>query len=267
MSDIHHVDGPVDRIAYRRAGTGRPLVLLHPLALSGAVWGDFAERLAKDFDVIAPDARGHGDSGWDGRPFSVDDLAEDVAALLDALDLHSALVVGMSMGGSTAVTFAGRHPARVDALVIADATAWYGAEAPKTWQARALDVLETPRQRLIPFQVERWFTERFRREHPDQVNRVVDVFLRTDSLAHAEACRALGNMDSRPLLPEVQAPTLVVTGIEDYATPPEMGKVIADGVRHGEARTLDALRHMSLVEAPELASTVAGHLHAARATA
>src|SRR5262249_19012168 len=112
-----------------------------------------------------------------------------------------------------------------------------------------------------------WFTERFRREHPDRVNRVVDVFLRTDSLAHAEACRALGNMDSRPLLPEVQAPTLVVTGVEDYATPPEMGQAIADGVRQGEARTLDALRHLSLVEAPELASTVAGHLHTARASA
>ena len=259
------VDGPRQRIAYRRTGTGQPLVLLHPLALSGAVWGAFADRLSEDFDVIAADARGHGDSGWDGEPFSIDDLADDIAALLDGLDLPSAHVVGMSMGGSTAVSFAGRHPARADGLVLADTTAWYGPDAAPTWEARAASVVAQPRERQVTFQVDRWFTEGFRQRNPRGVNRVVGIFLRTNSLAHAAASRAMGAMDSRPLLSAITAPTLAVTGEEDYATPPAMGKAIADGVHGAEARVLPSLRHLSLVEDPGLAGLTAGFLYGAEA--
>jgi 3-oxoadipate enol-lactonase len=256
------VPGPRRRIAYRRSGSGHPLVLLHPLALSGAVWGEFAGRLSASFDVIAADARGHGGSDWDGEPFGIDDLADDVAALLDGLGLDSAHVVGMSMGGSTAISFAARHPRRAAAMVLADTTAWYGDDAVTAWEKRARAVLASPRESQVAFQADRWFTEGFRRRNPREVNRVVGIFLRTDSLAHAQACRALGTMDSRGLLPEISAPTLVVTGEEDYATPPAMGKAIADGVPAGSARVLGALRHLSLVEDPGLAGPTAEFLSA-----
>ena len=157
------VDGPRNRIAYRRAGAGRPLVLLHPLALSSEVWGTYGARLARSFDVIAPDARGHGKSGWDSEPFGIDDLADDVAALLDGLGVASAFVTGMSMGGSTAISFAGRYPSRADGLVLADTTAWYGEDAPATWAERAREVVAKPRELQVAFQADRWFTEDFRR--------------------------------------------------------------------------------------------------------
>jgi 3-oxoadipate enol-lactonase len=259
------IDGPTHRIAYRRAGSGPPLVLLHPLALSGEVWGDYAARLTSSFDVIAPDARGHGHSGWDGEPFSIDDLGDDVAVLLDGLGLTSAFVTGMSMGGSTAISFAGRYPARADGLVLADTTAWYGDEAPATWEARANDVVAKPRELQMPFQIDRWFTDGFRQGAADEVSRVAGIFLGTNSLAHAAACRALGTMDSRRLLPAITAPTLAVTGEEDYATPPAMGKAIADGVPGGSARVLPSLRHMSLVEDPGLATMTAEFLSTAGA--
>jgi 3-oxoadipate enol-lactonase len=261
--------GSVERaghqIAYRRAGSGHPLVLLHPLALSSAVWGAFADRLAGSFDVIAADARGHGASGWDGEPFGIDDLGDDVAALLDGLGLDSAHVAGLSMGGSTAVNFAGRYAGRVTGLVLADTTAWYGDDAPRTWAERADGVLAKPREQQVPFQSDRWFTAGFRQRNPAEVNRVVGVFLRTDSLAHAAACRALGAMDSRALLPQIIARTLVLTGEEDYATPPAMGAAIADGVPDGEARVLPALRHLSLVEDPGLADVAATFLSTEKA--
>jgi 3-oxoadipate enol-lactonase len=256
------IDGPQHRIAYRRAGAGRPLVLLHPLALSGAAWGDYATRLTRSFDVIAPDARGHGNSGWDGEPFGIDDLADDVAALLDGLGIGSAFITGMSMGGSTAISFAGRYPSRADGLLLADTTAWYGDDAPATWEARASGVVAKPRELQVAFQADRWFTEGFRDRNAEEVSRVVGIFLRTNSLAHAAACRALGTMDSRALLPGITAPTLAVAGEEDYATPPAMGQAIADGVRCGSARTLPSLRHLALVEDPGLAGLTAEFLNA-----
>jgi 3-oxoadipate enol-lactonase len=267
ISSVRFAEGHRHRIAYRRAGDGPPLVLLHPLALSGEVWGGFAERLAGAFDVIAPDARGHGDSGWNGEPFGVDDLADDVAALLDGLGLEAACLAGLSMGGSTAVSFAGRYPGRAVAMVLADTTARYGEGAARTWAERAERVLATPRPRQVPFQAERWFTDGFRRRNAAEVNRVVGIFLRTSSLAHAQACRALGTMDSCGLLAGITAPTLVLAGAEDYATPPAMGQAIADGVPRGEARVLPGLRHLSLVEDPALAGTAAEFLSSVRAGA
>ena len=261
------IDGPRHRIACRRAGTGPPLVLLHPLALSGAVWGAFASLLSADFDVIAPDARGHGDSGWDGEPFGIDDLADDVATVLDGLGIAAARVVGMSMGGSTAVSFAGRYPSRANGLVLADTTAWYGTDAVTTWEARARSAVAKPRELQVPFQADRWFTEGFRRRNPGEVNRVAGIFLRTGSLAHAAAPRAMGAMDSRPLLTTISARTLVVTGEEDYATPPEMGAAIARGVPGAAARILPSLRHLSLVEDPSLAGMIAGFLTGTEARA
>lgn len=261
MSDaVEYVDGRSGRIAYRRRGSGPTVVLLHPLALSGQVWDPVVDQLAAHFDVLAPDARGHGDSGWDGAEFGVDELADDVAALLDGVRLRTAHLVGMSMGGSIAITAAARHPDRVDRLVVADGTAWYGENAPATWAERAERVRTTTRAAQIPFQVDRWFTEPFRRTHPAEVNRVVRIFLATDSAAHAQACLALGHLDARDQLASITAPTLAFAGEEDYATPPEMAAYLAEHVPTGTALTLPGLRHMSLVERPALAGLVRAHL-------
>lgn len=260
VGELVTIDGPSGPISFRRFGDGAPVVLLHPLALSSQVWGSFGERLAERFDVIAPDARGHGDSGWAGEPFTALDLADDVEALLDGLGLQSAHLVGMSMGGSVAIVFAGSRPERVQRLVVADSTAWYGDQAPAVWAERAGRAVATPRPQLVPFQVDRWFTEPFRAHSPDEVRRVVDIFLRTDSLAHAQASRALGGLDARELAPAITAPTLVLTGEQDYATPPDMGRYVADSVRDGRSIVLKDLRHLSLLEAPGLASVVAAHL-------
>lgn len=252
----------------RRTGRGDPVVLLHPLALSGAVWGDVATRLVSDgFDVIAPDARGHGaePAPWDGAPFTVADLADDVAVLLDELGVDRAHVVGMSMGGSVAVELAARHPGRVDRLVLVDTTAWYGPDAPAVWNKRAARAVGTPRRRQIPFQTDRWFTDEFARTSHDEVRRVASVFTATDSLAHAAACRALGTLDARERLALITSPTLVLTGEGDVATPPSMGRALADGVVDGRFALLPALRHLSLVERPALAGLVAGHLRGTEA--
>jgi 3-oxoadipate enol-lactonase len=254
------VEGSSGRISYQRQGAGPPVVLLHPLALAGGIWAPVVGRLAGRYDVITPDARGHGSSEWDGNPFTIEDLADDVISLLDSLGLRQASLVGMSMGGSIAINAAGRYPDRVRKLVLADTTAWYGEGAGDTWNERADRVLDTGRGEQIPFQVDRWFTERFRQVRPEDVQRVVATFLATDSAAHAQACRAMGAMDSRELLPHITAATLAFAGEEDYATPPAMGQYAADHVQNGRALTLPGLRHLSMVQCPELADLVTAHV-------
>jgi 3-oxoadipate enol-lactonase len=251
------------RLAVRRWGSGEPLVLLHPLALSGELWTPLAETLADEFQVFAPDLRGHGSSAWDGKPFSIEDLAGDVAGTLDALGLTAVSLVGLSLGGSVAVTLAGLYPDRVRSLVLADTTAWYGDDAAAAWTERAEKAAAVPRPKQVPFQLDRWFTPEFRETHAVDADRVVKIFLHTNSEAHAAASIAMGNLDSRPLLPAVTAPTLVLVGEHDYATPPAMGRTLAEGIPGAKLEILPDLRHMSLIEQPALADRVRDHLRGA----
>jgi 3-oxoadipate enol-lactonase len=251
------------RLAVRRWGVGEPLVLLHPLALSGELWTPLAEALADEFQVFAFDLRGHGRSAWDGKPFSIEDLADDVAGALDDLDLPAVSLVGLSLGGSVAVTFAGLYPERVRSLVLADTTAWYGEDAVSSWAERAEKAAAVPRAKQVPFQLDRWFTPEFRETHAAGADRAVKIFLHTNSEAHAAASIAMGDLDSRPLLPEVTAPTLVLVGEHDYATPPSMAMTLADGIAGAKLEVLPGLRHMSLIERPALAERVRVHLRGA----
>ena len=255
------------RLVLIRRGSGEPFVLLHPLALAGALWMPAAEQLAGEFDVIAPDLRGHGDNSWDGGPFSIQHMAEDLAATLDSLALPSVHLLGMSMGGSVAMSFAGAHPARVRSLVLADTTAWYGPDAVGTWAQRAQRAASVSRVDQLPFQVDRWFSADFRSTHSGEVGRVADIFLRTRSSAHAAAATAMGQLDARPLLASISAPTLVLVGEQDYATPPAMATALSEAIPHASLRVLPTLRHLSLIEQPDLFELVRQHLRAAAGSA
>jgi 3-oxoadipate enol-lactonase len=258
--NVQTVETPRGRFAVRRSGAGPSLVLLHPLALSGACFADLQARLSEHLDVLAVDLRGHGHSGWDGQPFEIDDLGDDVTSVLDALGLDKVALAGLSLGGSVALSLAGRHPKRVTSLVAADTTAWYGEDAATAWEQRAERAESTPRTGQVPFQVDRWFTEPFRRTRPDVVARTVGIFVRTSSAVHAATSRAMGRMDSRDLLPHVTAPTLAIAGEEDYATPPEMARTTAGLVQDADLLVLPGVRHLSLVERPDLADVLRAHI-------
>lgn len=246
---------------------GVPVVMLHPLALSGAVWDPVAEHLGAHHRVVAPDARGHGESEWDGRDFTVEDLAADAAAVIETMLLAPAHVVGLSMGGSAAIVLAATRPDLVDRLVLADTTACYGPDRVEKWAERSRTAASVPREKQLEFQVDRWFAEGFRSAHPDEVERVAKIFAATDSQAHAAACRALGGLDATAILARITAPTLVLAGEEDYATPPAMARTLAEGVPGAELRILPATRHLSLIERPDLWPDLAGHLAGAGETA
>ncbi|NLU75001.1 alpha/beta fold hydrolase [Streptomyces sp. HNM0575] len=249
------------RFHVRRTGDhGPPVLMLHPLALSGAVWEPVAQYLGESHRVAAPDARGHGGSGWDGEPFTVADMAGDAAAVIEELDLGPAHVVGLSMGGSTAVVLAAARPDLVEGLVLADTTACYGPGRVDTWAERARKALATPRKEQVEFQLDRWFSPDFLHRNRAEADRVAGIFRATDSRAHAAACTALGDLDATGLLGGIRARTLVLVGDEDYATPPAMAEALADGIPGATLRVLPATRHLSLVERPGTWPLIARHL-------
>jgi 3-oxoadipate enol-lactonase len=242
-------------------GAGRTLVALHALALSGRVWDQMAAALAGSRRVFAPDARGHGGSGWDGEGFTIDDLADDVASVIESVADGPVDVVGLSMGGSTAILLAQRRPDLVARLVLADTTACYGPDRVARWSERAEKAVGVPRRKQVAFQVDRWFSPSFVEAQPDEVRRVSDIFVATDSRVHAAACHAFAGLDATAALGTIRAPTLVLVGRDDYATPPAMAEVLACGIPGARLEVLEDTRHLSLIERPELWAVVEKHLN------
>ena len=251
---------PSGSISYLRAGRGHPLVLLHSLALSADMWIPIVSEFLAEFDVLAIDLRGHGRSTYDGKDFSVEDMAGDVRLVLDALDIKKVHLLGLSMGGCVAINFAATNPTYVDRLVLCDTTAWYGPDAPKAWSARAKTALGSPRLMQVPFQVDRWFGEKFRRTNPELVSHVVGVFLETRPEVHAKACTALGAFDNTGLLAKITAQTVAMTGAQDGATPPEMGQRLGAEIPNARFVLAPGLRHFALIESPFIRRAAVQHL-------
>ncbi|TAN24745.1 MAG: alpha/beta fold hydrolase [Actinomycetota bacterium] len=254
------VESPSGSISYFRAGDGHPLVLLHSLALSADMWIPIMSEFLNEFEVIAIDLRGHGRSSYDGKDFSVEDMAGDVRLVLDALSVNSVYMLGLSMGGCVAINFAATSPSSVERLVLCDTTAWYGPDAPNAWKARARTALTRPRLMQVPFQVDRWFGEKFRRTNPELVSHVVGIFLETRPEVHAKACTALGEFDNTGLLANITAQTLAMTGADDGATPPDMGQRLGAEIPNARFVLAPGLKHFAMIESPSVRRAALQHL-------
>ncbi|MES2274285.1 MAG: alpha/beta hydrolase, partial [Chlamydiota bacterium] len=110
-------------IHYLRTGKNKPpVVLLHGLTMNGACWAPLARALEEDYDVVMPDARGHGNSSAPNQGYSYDILAADVLNLIEALRLTNPVLLGHSMGGMTAAVVASQNPKQLRGIVLADPT-------------------------------------------------------------------------------------------------------------------------------------------------
>ncbi len=231
-----------------RSDGARRAVLVHSLAMDREFWRPVAERL--DAAVLLYDCTGHGESAKPPGPYSVEGFADDLARLLDHVGWERTLVAGASMGGCVALAFAARYAKRVSALGLADTTAWYGPDAPRQWEERAQKALEQGLRSLVDFQVTRWFSERFRKDNPEAVQRAVATFLRNDVQAYAASCRMLGAADLRRSLSAVVVPAAVIVGEEDYATPVSMARSLQQGIRGASLKVLTGARHLTALEKP-----------------
>jgi 3-oxoadipate enol-lactonase len=232
------------------AGADAPrIALVHSLAMERGFWRPLAERLAGAASVLMHDCRGHGMSDKPPGPYAVELFADDLADLLDHVGWRASTVAGASMGGCVSLAFAARYPQRLLALGLIDTTACY--DAMPAWIDRGNKAKQEGLASLVPFQVTRWFGEAFRAAHEDVVQECVEVFLRNDVAAYAETCRMLGTCDLRPVLSDIRAPTAVIVGEEDYATPVEMAQQLQEGIEGSTLTVLEGARHLTPLEQPE----------------
>jgi 3-oxoadipate enol-lactonase len=224
-------------------------VLSNSLGSTHRMWDAQLADLEQRFRVVRYDTRGHGDSPVPLGPYLIDDLADDLVALLDRLGVERAHLVGLSLGGMTAMKVAARNPDRVDRLVLLCT----GAQLPPAsgWTDRAATVRAQGTIAVAPAVVERWFTAEHLAAHPDIRHRHESMVAATPAEGYASCCEAIAALDLRDELSLIIAPTLAIAGADDPATPPAKLREIADGVKDGRLLIVSHAAHLANAEQPD----------------
>ena len=229
-------------------GDAPAVVLSNSLGSTHRMWDAQLDALEARFRVVRYDTRGHGDSPVPGGPYSIDDLTDDVVALLDRLGIERAHVVGLSLGGMTAMRLAARNPSRVDRIALLCT----GAQLPpaSAWSERAALVRAEGSAAVAAAVVERWFTPGYLAAHPDVRIELEHMVAATSAQGYAGCCDAIAEMDLREQLSSITAPTLVIAGADDPATPPVRLEEIAAGIPDSKLLVVQQAAHLANAEQP-----------------
>ncbi|MFI9009068.1 3-oxoadipate enol-lactonase [Actinosynnema sp. NPDC053489] len=231
-----------------------PVVVLgNSLGTTTRLWDRQLPLLHRRFRVLRYDHRGHGGSAAPPGPYRVDDLADDVLELLDTLGLARVSYCGVSMGGMVGMWLAGHAPERIERLVLCCTAAGFPSARP--WLERAAAVRGSGTGSVAPSVVGRWFTPAFRERSPEVVAAFEAELSEVDDEGYAGCCEALAAADLRSVLPAIEAPTAVVAGVADSATPPECGRFVAESVP-GASFHLVPGAHLANVEAADAVSAI-----------
>ena len=238
---------------YEEAGSGEPLVLIMGLGGDLQGWALTAPALAKHFRVITYDNRGAGRSGAPDRPYSIAGMADDLAALLDALDIQKAHILGFSMGGYIAQEFALKYPGRVDRLILlstAPGVDGYGRVVVGNW----INVQRSnmSREQVVRSRAPYLYTadllddeERYERSIQNSVN---NPYPQQDHAFLRQAQAVLG-FDATARLGNIKADTLIVTGKDDILVPPRNSEKLNKLIPGSKLQVLDGA-HLGCIEYP-----------------
>jgi 3-oxoadipate enol-lactonase len=246
-------------LAYHDSGCGVPLLLVHGFPLDHTMWkGQFA-ALSDRCRIIAPDLRGFGGSGVSECVVNMELMADDLAALLDALSIDEPIVLcGLSMGGYIAFEFWRKYASRLCALILCDTRA--SADRPEVAASRlatADRVLREGTQPLVESMLPKIFSPQTFAAQPRKVEEMERIMMHTDPRGIAAASRGMAQRrDYSAELVNIQCPTLVLVGAEDALSPPAEMQPMAAAIPNAEYKIIPNAGHMSPLEQPDAVNAV-----------
>lgn len=242
--DVHYL---------RTGGSKPPIVLLHGLMTSGACWAPVARALEKDYDVIMPDARGHGNSSAPDLGYCYDALAADVEGLIGGLGLVSPVLIGHSMGGMTAAVVAGRNPKRLRGLVLADPTFLTPQRQREVYES---DI--AAQHRSILNRSKEDFLAETRMRHKYRTGELIELFAeaRFQTSIHAFEVLTPPNPNYEELIKTLEIPSLLVIGDVGAIVSPGMAKELVGLNQRLEVAQITEAGHGVPYDQPERFSAV-----------
>ena len=239
-------------LAYDDVGKGPVVVLIHGYPFNRSMWTDQVAALKSHYRVLAVDLRGHGDTPVTSGTSAMEDLAYDIANLLDHLEVSRAVIVGLSMGGYVALAFTRLFPLRVRGLVLADTRAQADTEdGRQTRMTQVEKILSEGMVGIADAMLPKLLTAETVAKRLDVVRRIRDMMVQTPPEGAAAALRGMAQRrDQRAFLPNILAPTLIIVGREDSITPLVDSEHMHQQISGSRLQIIDGAAHLSNIERP-----------------
>lgn len=247
LNDIH--------IDYTIQGASEPVLLIHGLGSCKEDWQPQISELAKHYQVIALDLRGHGNTSKPRDGYSIRQFTDDVLAFIDALDYSQIHLIGFSLGGMIAQQFAVDYSQRLSSVVVINATPSVVLD---NWQIRKMFWM---RLLLIKLRGVKYMAKLIANNNlpaPEQAalrEQMEKQFAKNDKAAYFRSTRALMHWDVRPLLQNISCPLLSISSDMDY-TPVSAKQELVDAVPNGSLEVISNARHLLPMEQPEALNKV-----------
>lgn len=230
-------------------GHSENVVLINSLGATLEIWNEVAPRLAKYFNVLTFDKRGHGLSTTAPGKVCIDDYADDVIALLDGLGIEKTHVLGLSIGGLITYSLGSRYPERVQKLIFSNTGAKIGTE--QGWNERIAAVKERGLAGLSQGIITRWLSPEFQQAHPEVIAGYALMVAQNSDLGYIQACEALREADYNPVLNKITQEVLFIGSTHDLSTPPEFVQENAKNLGCDAVAMITGVGHLPCLEVPE----------------
>ena len=241
------------QLAYTDTGVGRPIVLIHGYPFNRSLWNEQVAALSTSYRVIVPDLRGFGESESSPPPATMNRMAQDVAQLMDHLEITRAVIGGLSMGGYVALAFYKQFPSRVRALILADTRARADTEEGKQTRAQQAEkALSEGMAGIADAMLPKLLTPETVSKRPEIVKRVRDMILKTKPEGAAAALLGMAQRDDQTeLLSTITSKTLIIVGAEDAITPAADSEKMHNAIAGSRLVVLESAGHVSNLERTE----------------
>jgi 3-oxoadipate enol-lactonase len=222
------------------------LVFSNSLGTDFSMWNPQLPALQKAFRILRYDTRGHGQTAVTPGPYTIAQLARDVLRLLDALRLERAHFCGLSMGGMIGMWLGANAPERISRLVLCSTAAKIGTA--EVWNARIEAIRKDGMKAVAGAVIERWLTPEFRAGNRGSAAGALRMLENSPPEGYMACCAAIRDADLRESISAIRAPTLVIMGAKDPATPPADGHFLAEHIPGARYVEVDS-SHIANLEA------------------
>ena len=225
------------------------VVFSNSLGTDFRIWLPLFDEISDDISVLPYDSRGHGLTGGAESPFGMDDLVEDLVALVEHVGIKRAVFCGLSVGGLICQGLWQKRPDLVKKLILCDTAPKIGTV--DVWNARIDAIAKGGLESIADNVMERWFTPDFHQERADELAGYRTMLCRQSAAGYASTCKAIRDSDFTDGLSTISVPVLCVVGDQDGSTPVEIVKAAADGIKGARFEVIEGCGHIPCVEQPE----------------
>ena len=242
-------------IAYNDHGIGQPVLFLHAFPLNRSMWTSQVTALLAEqrFRLVALDWRGFGESTFTMDISTMEQLADDVAGLMDTLGMPQAVLCSLSMGGYVSFAFLRKYPRRVAGLILADTKPDVDSDEARANREKVAQLAESQgAEAIADLQLPNLLSDYTRQQHPEIVARARQMIAAATPQGIAAAARGMAlRSDSSDLLTTIACPTLVLVGEQDKLTPPAVAQQYAASIPGAQLISIPRAGHLSNLEQPE----------------